>query len=167
MATNGKTNGKRNGTTNMATNGKTNGKSNGTTKKNGRAATEKERRALNTRWVYAYQLDPPQPEPKFKKINALVRQAQTAAKRGGHLWSGRIVVETLVTHLLIVTDDPQQAPGVNRAIESELKQHAMGFALTGPAALPLSTAARATHARFTKSGVSHSVAPLEKASTRR
>jgi hypothetical protein len=167
MATNGKTNGKRNGTTNMATNSKTNGKRNGTTKENGRAATEKERRALNTRWVYAYQLDPPQPEPKFKKINALVRQAQTAAKRGGHLWSGRIVVETLVTHLLIVTDDPQQAPGVNRAIETELKQHAMGFALTGPAALPLSTATRATRTRSSKSGDSRVAAPLEKLSMRR
>ena len=157
MATNGKTNGKRNG----------NKKGKGTQQKNGRATTEKERRALNTRWVYAYQLDPPQPEPKFKKINALVRQAQTAAKRGGHLWSGRIVVETLVTHLLIVTDDPQQAPGVNRAIETELKQHAMGFALTGPAALPLSSATRATRARASRWGDGKVAAPIEKLSTRR
>jgi hypothetical protein len=155
MATNGTTNGKRNGTK----------KSNGTTKRNG-AATEKERRALNTRWVYAYQLDPPQPEPKFKKINSLVRQAQAAAKRGGHLWTGRIVVETLVTHLLIVTDDPQQAPGVNRAIEAQLKQHAMGFALTGPAALALSGATSATRARSLKFGNSRVAAPIEKLSGR-
>jgi hypothetical protein len=150
----------------MATNGKTNGKRNGTTHKNGGAATEKERRALNTRWVYAYQLDPPQPEPSFKKINALVQQAQTAAKRGGHLWTGRIVVETLVTHLLIVTDDPQQAPGVNRAIETELKQRAMGFALTGPAALPLSSATRANGARSSSLKSARFAVPLEKASTR-
>jgi hypothetical protein len=157
MATNGKTNGKRNG----------HKKGNGTQQKNGRATTEKERRALNTRWVYAYQLDPPQPEPKFKKINALVRQAQTVATRGGHLWTGRIVVETLVTHLLIVTDAPQQAPGVNRAIEAQLKQHAMGFALTGPAALPLSSATRATRARSSKSGDGQVAAPIEKDSSRR
>lgn len=150
----------------MTANEKTNGKRNGTNAKNGRAATEQERRALNTRWVYAYQLDPPQPEPKFKKINALVDQAQAAAKRGGHLWSGRIVVETLVTHLLIVTDDPQQAPGVNRAIETELKQHAMGFALTGPAALPLSSTTRATGARSSSSKSAKSAVPLEKASAR-
>ena len=151
----------------MATNGRTNGKSNGTKKhNNGRAATLKERRALNTRWVYAYQLDPPQPEPKFKKINSLVRQAQTTAERGGHLWTGRIVVETLVTHLLIVTDDPQQARGVNRAIEAQLKQHAMGFALTGPAALALSGATSATRARSLKSGNSRVAAPIEKLSGR-
>src|SRR5678809_990854 len=78
----------------MAPNQRTNGKKNGAREKNGRPATLKERRALNTRWVYAYQLDPPQPEPKFKKINSLVRQAQTTAQRGGHLWTGRIVVET-------------------------------------------------------------------------
>jgi hypothetical protein len=151
----------------MAPNPRSNGKHNGATKKNGRAATLKERRALNTRWVYAYQLDPPQPEPKFKKITSLVRQAQTAATRGGHLWTGRIVVETLVTHLLIVTDDPQQAPGVNRAIEAQLKQHAMGFALTGPAALALSGATGATRARSLKSGNSRVAAPIEKLSGRR
>lgn len=147
----------------MAINGKTSGNRNGTKVRNGRATAEKERRALNTRWVYAYQLDPPQPEPKFKKINALVHQAEAAATRGGHLWTGRIVVETLVTHLLIVTDDPQQAPAVNRAIETELKQRAMGFALTGPAALPLSSA---THAMGVRSSSSKSAAPLEKAWTR-
>jgi len=154
----------------MAPNLRNNGKNNGARKKDGRPATLKERRALNTRWVYAYQLDPPQPEPKFKKIHSLVRQAQTAAQRGGHLWTGRIVVETLVTHLLIVTDDPQQAPGVNRAIEAQLKQHAMGFALTGPAALPLSSASRSPRNRSTKSGKSGDsqfAIPIEKGSSRR
>jgi hypothetical protein len=149
----------------MAINGKTNGNRNGTKVRNGRAAAEKERRALNTRWVYAYQLDPPQPEPKFKKINALVHKAEAAATRGGHLWTGRIVVETLVTHLLVVTDDPQQAPDVNRAIEAELKHHAMGFALTGPAALPLSSATAAV-ARSPSSQSARSAVPLEKAWTR-
>jgi hypothetical protein len=151
MALGGKSNGKK-------TNGKLNGKG------NGRAPALKERRALQTRWVYAYQLDPPQPEPRFKKINALVQKAQTVARRGGRLWTGRIVVETLVTHLLIVTDDPEQAPAVNRAIETELKQHAMGFALTGPAALPLSSATSAmrTHSSASKSAAS--AVPLEKAS---
>ena len=152
----------------MATNGKSNGKKNGKSA-NGGVPAQKERRALQTRWVYAYQLDPPQPEPRFKKINALVQKAQTVAKRGGRLWTGRIVVETLVTHLLIVTDDPQQAPGVNRAIETELKQHAMGFALTGPAALPLSSATRVIRApRSSSSRVANSAptGPLEKVSMR-
>jgi hypothetical protein len=142
----------------MATNGKSNGKRNG--KKNGA-----EHSPLLGRWVYAYQLDPPQPEPRFKKLHGLVRQAQTAAKRDGRLWTGRIVVEALVTHLLIVTDHPGQVPSVNRAIETELRQLDMGFALTGPAALPFSSATRAKRASRSSSSKSSSLAqPLEKVS---
>ena len=134
----------------MATNGK---------KGNGRPATS----PLHARWVYAYQLDPPQPEPRFKKINALVRQAQSAATRKGRLWTGRIVVETLITHLLIVTDHPDQVPAVNRAIEAELKQLDMGFALTGPAPLPLSRATRAQRGSPSSSSKSFNrIQPIEK-----
>ena len=135
-------------------------------KANGRPGTKEGRSPLHARWVYAYQLDPPQPEPRFKKINALVRQAQSAATRKGRLWTGRIVVETLITHLLIVTDHPEQVPAVNRAIEAELKQLDMGFALTGPAPLPLSNGTRATRAsRSSSSKSSNGARPLEKSQT--
>jgi hypothetical protein len=140
----------------MATNGK---------RGNGRPAKEG-RSPLHARWVYAYQLDPPQPEARFKKVNALVRQVQSAATRKGRLWTGRIVVETLITHLLIVTDHPEQVPAVNRAIEAELKQLDMGFALTGPAPLPLSNGTRATWAsRSSSSKSSNGAQPLEKSQT--
>jgi hypothetical protein len=141
----------------MATNGK---------KSNGRPAPKEGRSPLHARWVYAYQLDPPQPEPRFKKIHALLQQAQSAAKRKGRMWTGRIVVETLITHLLIVTDHPDQVPAVNRAIEAELKQLDMGFALTGPAPLPLSNGTRATRAfRSSSSRSSNGARPLEKSQT--
>jgi hypothetical protein len=146
----------------MATKLKSNGK-NGK-KRNARTATKVERGPPYDRWVYAYQLDPPQPEPRFKKINALVRQAQSAAVRRGRIWTGRIVVETLITHLLIVTDHPEQVPAVNRAIEAELKQLDMGFALTGPAPLPLSGATRVHRGSRTSSSnskPSNRVEPIE------
>jgi hypothetical protein len=101
-------------------------------------------RQAKTRWVYAYELNPPQPEPQFKKIQVLLRRAQLAAQRGGRLWTGRIVLETNITHILVVTDNPAQVPDVDRAIEAELKQLNMKFALTGPAkfsfALPVAKA---------------------------
>lgn len=104
---------------------------------------KKPRRHPKARWVYAYELNPPQPEPRFKKIRALLRRAQRAAQRGGRLWTGRIVLETNITHILVVTDNPSQVPDVDRAIEAELKQLNMDFALTGPAkiafSLPLAT----------------------------
>jgi hypothetical protein len=143
----------------MATNAKK--RSNG--KRNGRAATNGKRTQL-PRWVYAYQLDPPQPEPRFKKINTLVRQAQSTAQRDGRLWTGRIVVETLITHLLIVTDHPGHVPAVNTAIEKELKHLNMGFALNGPARLPrLMRVARAS--RSSSKARDHS-RPIEKSSGR-
>ena len=84
-------------------------------------------------FIYAYQLDPPQPEPRFTKIKALLRRAKLAAGRNGELWTGRIVVETNITHILVVTDDPHQVHEVDRAIQAELKRLNMKFALTGPA----------------------------------
>ena len=105
-------------------------------------------RGAKTRWVYAYELNPPQPEMRFKKIKALLRRAQSAALRGGRLWTGRIVLETNITHILVVTDNPAQVPDVDRAIETELKQLNMDFALTGPAkfsfALPVARAGNHT-----------------------
>jgi hypothetical protein len=85
------------------------------------------------RWVYAYELNPPQPEPRLRKIRVLLRRARLAARRGGRLWTGRIVVETNITHILVVTDNPGQVHRVDRAIEAELKHLNMDFLLTGPA----------------------------------
>lgn len=94
---------------------------------------KRQQRSVRSRWVYAYELDPPQPEPRFKKIKALLSRARLAARRGGRLWTGRIVLETSITHILVVTDDPGQVREVDRAIEAELKHLNMDFALTGPA----------------------------------
>ncbi len=106
--------------------------------------TKRPRARVRARWVYAYELNPPQPEPRFKKIRALLRRAQLAAKHGGELWTGRIVVETNITHILVVTDNPGQVNSVDRAIELELKHLDMDFALTGPArfAMPGAKAGR-------------------------
>jgi hypothetical protein len=93
-------------------------------------------------FIYAYQLNPPQPEPRFTKIKALLRRAKQAARRKGDLWTGRIVVETNITHILVVTDDPHQVHDVDRAIEAELKRLNMKFALTGPARFVFAKAKR-------------------------
>jgi len=109
------------------------------------------------RWVYAYELDPPQPEPRFRKIRALLRRAQLAARRGGRLWTGRIVVETNITHILVVTDHPGQVHDVDRAIEGELRHLNMDFALTGPArfAMPLAKSGGRKNGRERVNGKTH------------
>ena len=88
-------------------------------------------------WAYAYQLDPPQPEPRFAKLKTLLRRARLAARRDGRLWTGQIVAEAHITHILIVTDAPDEVRAVDRAIDAELKRLKMGFAVTGPARVSL------------------------------
>jgi hypothetical protein len=101
---------------------------------------KRQRRRADARWMYAYELNPPQPEPRFRKIRALLRRARQAARRGGRLWTGRIVLETNITHILVVTDNPGQLNDVDRAIEAELKHLNTNFALRGPARFALSLA---------------------------
>jgi hypothetical protein len=87
--------------------------------------------------MYAYELNPPQPDSRFTKIRLLLRRAQQAARRSGRLWTGRIVLETNITHILVVTDNPAQVNHVDQAIEAELKQLNMDFSLRGPARFAL------------------------------
>jgi len=88
-------------------------------------------------WAYAYQLNPPQPEPRFAKVKMLLRRARLAAQRDGRLWTGQIVMESHITHILVVTDVPDGVRAVDRAIDVELKRLKMGFAITGPAMVSL------------------------------
>ncbi len=97
----------------------------------------KRRPRASKSWAYAYQLDPPQPEPRFAKLKILLRRARRAALRDGRLWTGQIVVEAHITHILIVTDAPDEVRAVDRAIDAELKRLKMGFAVTGPARVSL------------------------------
>jgi hypothetical protein len=101
---------------------------------------KRQRRSAQARWMYAYELNPPQPEPRFRKIRALLHRAQLTARGEGRLWTGRIVLETNITHILVVTDNPGQVNEVDRAIEAELKHLNMDFALRGPARFALSLA---------------------------
>lgn len=100
-------------------------------------AKQKRKRRASDRWVYAYELDPPQPEPRFKRIRALLSRARAAARRSGSLWTGRIIVESSITHILVVTDDPGEVREIDRAIEKELHRLNMDFALNGPARFAL------------------------------
>src|SRR5437762_555863 len=78
-------------------------------------------------WAYAYQLNPPQPEPRFAKIKMLLRRARLAAQRAGRLWTGQVVKDAHITHILVVTDAPDEAHAVDRAIDAELSRCAMAL----------------------------------------
>jgi len=95
------------------------------------------RSQASTSWAYAYQLNPPQPEPRFAKIKMLLRRARLAAQREGRLWTGQVVKDAHITHILVVTDAPDERRAVDRAIDAELKRLKMGFAITGLARVSL------------------------------
>jgi len=65
------------------------------------------------------------------------RSRRCSAVPGWRLWTGQIVVEAHITHILIVTDAPDEVRAVDRAIDAELKRLKMGFAVTGPARVSL------------------------------
>src|SRR5207249_12013487 len=88
-------------------------------------------------WAYAYQLDPPQPEPRLAKVKTLLRRARLAAQRDGRLWTGQIVMEAHITHILVVTDAPDEVRAVDRAIHAELTRLKMGLVITAPARVSL------------------------------
>ena len=118
----------------------------------------KQRPRASKSWAYAYQLNPPQPEPRLAKVKTLLRRARLAAQRDGRLWTGQIVVEAHITHILIVTDAPDEVGAVDRAIDAELKRLKMGFAITRPARVSLPSVTpgrRASRASARSVGHSH------------
>ena len=88
-----------------------------------------------TIWAYAYQILPPQPAARLHAIKTLLDQAHTEAQRGARTWTGRVVVEEQLTHILIVSDSPEQNHAVNRRLEAKLQELNAGFSLTVPVAV--------------------------------
>ena len=86
-------------------------------------------------WAYAYAIVPPQTTDRLHVINTILDQERAKARRRTRTWTGRLVVEELVTHILVVSDRPDQAEEINRRIETELRALQAGFSVTGPMAV--------------------------------
>lgn len=88
-----------------------------------------------TIWAYAYQIVPPQPAARLHAIKTLLDHAHTEAQLGERTWTGRVVVEEQLTHILIVSDSPEQNHEVNRRLEAKLQELNAGFSITVPIAV--------------------------------
>jgi len=93
-----------------------------------------------TIWAYAYQILPPQPAARLHTINTLLDHAHAEAQRNARTWTGRVVVEEQVTHILIVSDSPEQNHEANQKLEAKLQELNAGFAITVPIAVADDTA---------------------------
>jgi hypothetical protein len=88
-----------------------------------------------TPWAYAHAIVPPQAEDQLNAIRTLLEKEHSEAQRAARMWTGRLVCEQQVTHILVVSDSPDQSRQVNRRLEGRLKQGKAGFSLTVPMAL--------------------------------
>ena len=95
-------------------------------------ARKKRNRLPRTIWAYAYQILPPQPADRLGAIQTLLDQEHADAKRGARTWTGRVVLEEKITHIMVVSDSPEQHREVNRRLEGELQELQAGFAMTAP-----------------------------------
>lgn len=86
-------------------------------------------------WVYAYQFAPPLAEEQFSAINALLAKEHSAARRAARTWTAKLVCEQRLTHILVVSDSPDQGRAVNRRLEGRLKRLQAAFSRTVPMVL--------------------------------
>jgi len=86
-------------------------------------------------WAYGYQITPPQPEGRLAAIKSLLVAEHQSAKDHAHTWEGRFVHEEEVTHILVVSDSPDQHQEANRKLEAALTALEAGFSLTAPLAV--------------------------------
>lgn len=98
-------------------------------------AHEQPHRGLKPAWAYAYQIAPPQSADRMRAVKALLDHEGAQAKVQQRTWAGRFVVEKQVTHILVVTDSPDQDLDVNQRLEEALRGAGVAFALTAPMAV--------------------------------
>ncbi len=84
------------------------------------------------RWAYAYQILPPQNEEKLEAVKALIEKEMAEAKKDARTWQGRFIPESLVTHLLVVTEDPEKDAERNARLEAALTELKTTFVRTAP-----------------------------------
>ena len=98
-------------------------------------AKESRGRSPTPLWAYAYQIVPPQPEDRLDTIKTLLESENSDAKRGARTWAAQVIVEQQVTHILVVSDSPEQNHAVNRRLEAELNELQAPFSITAPLAV--------------------------------
>ena len=83
-------------------------------------------------WAYAYKITPPQIAGRLRTIKTLLDHERSDARGEGRTWVGRMVREQQITHILVVSGDPEESCEANLRLEAELKELKVGFSIGAP-----------------------------------
>ncbi|TVP54324.1 MAG: hypothetical protein EA351_13465 [Gemmatimonadales bacterium] len=81
-------------------------------------------------WAYGYKLVPPIARDRMGPIKALLEGAYQQAGLGAFAWEGRLINGDDITHILVVSDRPEQDLEVNHLLEAELNRLQAPFTIT-------------------------------------
>jgi hypothetical protein len=81
-------------------------------------------------WAYGYQLVPPVARDRMGPLEALLDEGHAKAVLAALTWEGRLINGDDITHILVVSDRPDQDLPVNRLLEAELNRLEAPFAIT-------------------------------------
>jgi len=91
--------------------------------------------ASKTMWAYAYQILPPQAADHLRTIRTVLDHAHQDAQRDARTWTARVVLEQQITHILVVSDSPEQNQAVNHQLDSTLRDLQARYSVTAPMAV--------------------------------
>jgi hypothetical protein len=83
-------------------------------------------------WAYAYQLQPPRTTDVVSTIAEIVNRENADALRSAGNWTARLVTEPQVTHVLVLSDTPEQDREMNRRLEARLRELDIPFTVSLP-----------------------------------
>ncbi|TVR59441.1 MAG: hypothetical protein EA422_15000 [Gemmatimonadales bacterium] len=81
-------------------------------------------------WAYGYVLDPPVHRDRLGPMGALLDEGHEQARILARTWEGRFINGDDITHILVVSDQPNQDLEVNQLLEAELYRLKTSFAVT-------------------------------------
>ncbi len=82
------------------------------------------------KWAYGYEISPPVTQERLSAIERLLEEEHANARLQTRTWQSRFVVKEQVTHILVVSDSPDQQLEVNHRLEAELTRLEAVFSLT-------------------------------------
>lgn len=87
-------------------------------------------------WAYGYEISPAMSPDRLAVIERLLQEENTTARLETRTWQGRFVTEEQVTHILVVSDSPDQERAINRRLEEAFGKLKAGFSLTPATSVP-------------------------------